>query len=117
MMQPVPEDILMPHPAMVAPYDPQICAEMVFFETLGGGAVFTPGSLNWVSALPVDGFDNDTATITGNALRRFLDPTPFVLPGDDPAAIERRPIVGCAVGFCVLKRAPPAALGTVSEFH
>ena len=86
-MQPGPEDILMPHPAMAAPYDPQICAEMVFFETLGGGAVFTPGSLNWVSALPVDGFDNDTATITGNALRRFLDPTPFVLPGDDPAAI------------------------------
>lgn len=80
-MQPAPEDILMPHPAMSAPYDPAIRAEMVFFETLGGGAVFTSGSLNWVSALPLNDFDNDAATITANALRCFLDGAPFILPG------------------------------------
>lgn len=80
-MQPAPEDILMPHPGMAAPHNPAIRADMVFFETAGGGAVFASGSLSWAGAVAVAG--SAAERITDNALRRFLDPMPFVLPGGD----------------------------------
>lgn len=80
-MQPAPEDILMPHPAMAAPHNPAIRADMTFFETGGGGAVFAPGSLTWPGAVAQAG--SACERITTNALRRFLDPEPFVLPGGD----------------------------------
>ncbi|MGF1649712.1 MAG: N,N-dimethylformamidase beta subunit family domain-containing protein [Hyphomicrobiaceae bacterium] len=56
-----------------------IRADLVFFETAGGrGAVFSTGSITWCGSLPTDGFNNDVARITGNVVRRFLDPEPFV---------------------------------------
>jgi N,N-dimethylformamidase len=55
-------------------------ADMVFFETPGGGAVFSVGSIAWCGSLAHDGYRNDVARITGNVLRRFVDPTPFVMP-------------------------------------
>ena len=53
---------------------------MVFFETPAGGAVFSTGSISWCDALCHDGYDNNVATITGNVVRRFLDPAPFEAP-------------------------------------
>jgi len=44
-------------------------AEMVYFETPGGGAVFSAGSINYPSSLPVD---DAISQITANVLRRFL---------------------------------------------
>jgi hypothetical protein len=44
-------------------------ADMVMFETPGGGAVFSVGSINYVAALPVD---EQIGQITANVLRRFL---------------------------------------------
>jgi hypothetical protein len=44
-------------------------AEMVFFETSSGGAVFAAGSICYVSALLVDEL---VSQITGNVLRRLL---------------------------------------------
>jgi N,N-dimethylformamidase len=44
-------------------------AEMVIFETPGGGAVFSVGSICYVSALPVD---DGVSRVTANVLRRFL---------------------------------------------
>ena len=64
-----------------APENPLCRADMVFFETGAGGAVFSTGSIAWAASLPVAAFDGPTARITANAIRRFLDPTPFVLPG------------------------------------
>lgn len=46
-------------------------AELVLFETRDGGAVFATGSITWCGGLPIDGYDNDVARITGNVLRRF----------------------------------------------
>ncbi len=62
--------------------DPKIRADVVFFETPNGGAVFSTGSIAWYGALAHRGssgerYDNDIARITTNVLRRFLDPTPF----------------------------------------
>jgi N,N-dimethylformamidase len=56
---------------------PLVRADMVFFETGGGGAVFSVGSINWLASLAAHGFANNVARITGNVLRRFLDPASF----------------------------------------
>ena len=66
--------------------EPWAQADLVFFETPNGGAMFSTGSITWISSTPENGFDNDVATITRNVVRRFLDPTPFPAPG--PEAVE-----------------------------
>lgn len=44
---------------------------MVYFETPGGGAVFSAGSITFRGARPVDGFDNPVSRLLDNLLRRF----------------------------------------------
>ncbi len=60
--------------------DPLVRADMVFYETPAGGAVFSVGSISWFGALARNGYDNDVAVITTNVLRRFADPEPFEPP-------------------------------------
>jgi N,N-dimethylformamidase len=57
-----------------------IRADMTFFETDHGGAVFSVGSIAWAGSLSHDGYDNNVSRVTANVLRRFDDPTPFVPP-------------------------------------
>ena len=52
-------------------------AEMVFFETPSGGAVFSTGSIAWAGSLSHKAYDNSVARLSRNVLKRFLDPTPF----------------------------------------
>ena len=66
--------------ALDATQDDRIRADMVFFETPGGGAVFSTGSIAYAGALPVNGYDNPVARLTGNALVRFTDAAPFPFP-------------------------------------
>jgi N,N-dimethylformamidase len=56
----------------------RVRADLSFFETPSGGAVFATGSIAWIGSLPWNGYENNVSTITLNTLRRFLDPTPFV---------------------------------------
>jgi N,N-dimethylformamidase len=58
--------------------NPLVRADMTFFETAAGGAVFSASSISWSAALPCHGFDNNVARLTANVLRRFLDPAPFI---------------------------------------
>jgi N,N-dimethylformamidase len=60
--------------------DPLVRADLVFFETPGGGAVFSVGSISWFGALARNGYDNDVARLTANVVRRFADPSPFPPP-------------------------------------
>ena len=53
---------------------------MTFFETPGGGAVFSAGSIAWSGSLSHNGYDNNVSRISENVLRRFLDDTPFNMP-------------------------------------
>lgn len=62
-----------------APREP-IRADMTFFETPAGGAVFSVGSIAWGSCLPHAGYVNNVTRISENVLRRFTDPTPFQMP-------------------------------------
>ena len=50
---------------------------MVFYETPGGGAVFSTSSIAWAGALSHNEYDNNVSTITRNVVERFLDPEPF----------------------------------------
>ena len=57
--------------------DDPLRADMTFFEGPAGGAVFATSSLLFATALT----ESDGAErLCTNALRRFADPTPFVLP-------------------------------------
>ena len=60
-----------------------IRADMVFFETAHGGAVFSVGSIAWTGSLSHDHFDNSVSRVTKNVLDRFVDPEPFVAPDTD----------------------------------
>jgi N,N-dimethylformamidase len=60
--------------------DPQVRADMTFFETPSGGAVFSTGSISYAGALSSNAYGNDVAALTGNVLRRFIDPRPFKFP-------------------------------------
>lgn len=53
---------------------PPMRADMVFFETPNGGAVFSVGSIAYLGALSHNGYDNDISRITENVLRRFAAP-------------------------------------------
>ena len=55
----------------------RVRADMVFFETPEGGAVWSTGSIAWATSLAINGFENNVSRITENVLRRFLDPSPF----------------------------------------
>jgi N,N-dimethylformamidase len=54
-------------------------ADMVFFETPSGGAVFSTGSIGWCAALSHENYDNNVSRVTENVLRRFLSEA---APGD-----------------------------------
>ena len=56
---------------------PPMRADMVFFETPNGGAVFSVGSIAYLGALSHDGYDNSVSRITENVLRRFASPEPI----------------------------------------
>ena len=72
---PVNEDLLATrHPR---PREDWSCADMVFFETPAGGAVFSVGSMTYVGSLPVDQYRNTLCRLTENVLRRFMEPEPF----------------------------------------
>jgi N,N-dimethylformamidase len=58
-----------------------IRADMVFFETPNGGAVFSTGSIAYLGALGHEGYRNNLARLTLNVVKRFIDPTPFEMPG------------------------------------
>ncbi len=49
-----------------------IRADMTYFETPAGGAVFSTGSITFCGSLPWNGFDNNVSTILENVVRRFM---------------------------------------------
>lgn len=72
------EDMLVnSHPKPQADWS---CADMTFFETASGGAVFSVGSMTYAGSLMVEGGRSVLSRLTANVVRRFADPAPFVLP-------------------------------------
>jgi N,N-dimethylformamidase len=75
-----PEEILTNYPGTDGIENPLVRADMVFFETESGGAVFSTGSIAWAASLADENYQNSVAHISENVLRRFLDARPFAVP-------------------------------------
>ncbi len=75
----VTEEVNVMTPDLTGSQNELVRADLAFFETPAGGAVFSTGSIAWCGSLSHNGYDNNVARITGNVLRRFLDPTPFAV--------------------------------------
>lgn len=71
------EEMSHTHTAITGPTCPHVHADMAFYETANGGAVFAMSSIAWAGALAHNDYDNNVARITGNVVRRFIDPEPF----------------------------------------
>lgn len=76
----VAEEVLVPHGATDAVINPGIHADLTFFETPQGGAVFSTGSIAYSGSLGWNRFDNTICRLTTTILRRFADPAPFPMP-------------------------------------
>jgi N,N-dimethylformamidase len=74
------EEMMSTHPSVDGLDNPIVRAELVFFETPSGGAVFATGSIAWAASLCHRHYSNNVAQITRNVVHRFLDPTLFALP-------------------------------------
>lgn len=75
-----PEDLLDPTPDWTGTQAEIIRADLTFFETAGGGAVFSTGSIAWAGSMAWSGYDNEISRLTENVLKRFDDATPFDCP-------------------------------------
>lgn len=75
--QVVAEEILINYPGTGGKVSPLVKADMVFYETAAGGAVFSTGSIAWAGSLSHNDYDNNVSRITQNVLERFLDRNPF----------------------------------------
>ncbi|MEM1403215.1 MAG: N,N-dimethylformamidase beta subunit family domain-containing protein [Pseudomonadota bacterium] len=58
-------------------YRDRVYADVVFFETPNGGAVFSVGTMTWCGCLSHNGYQNGVSTVTENVIRRFIDETSF----------------------------------------
>jgi len=66
------EDIYVMHSRIDATRNDDARADMVYFETANGGAVFSVSSINWFSGLSHNNYDNNVSRITSNVLNNFL---------------------------------------------
>lgn len=73
----VPEEVTSTFPNTDGTQNPRVRAELAFFETPNGGAVFSTGSIAWAGSLSHSRNQNNVSRITDNVLRRFRDPKPL----------------------------------------
>ncbi|AUL15649.1 N,N-dimethylformamidase [Bordetella bronchiseptica] len=76
----VPEETTYHHPTINGEEAKYCYADLLFYECLNGGAVFSTGSITWGASLAWNGYDNNVSRITANVLSRFADDTPFDFP-------------------------------------
>jgi N,N-dimethylformamidase len=72
------EELLATYPGLGGSENELVRADMVFFETPNGGAVWSSSSIAWAGSLSHNKYDNNVSRITNNVLKRFVDPKPFV---------------------------------------
>ncbi|MGE4244419.1 MAG: N,N-dimethylformamidase beta subunit family domain-containing protein [Parvibaculaceae bacterium] len=82
-----PEDLLDPTPDWTGTQTDLVRADLTFFETSGGGAVFSTGSIAWAGALAAEAYRNEVAQLTLNVLKRFDHPQPFEFPQGSKAGM------------------------------
>jgi N,N-dimethylformamidase beta subunit-like, C-terminal/Concanavalin A-like lectin/glucanases superfamily len=71
------EELPETYPGLGAREQGLVRADMVFFRTPNGGAVFSVGSMAWAGSLSHNNYKNNVSRVTDNVLRRFIDPAPL----------------------------------------
>lgn len=72
------EELLATYPGLGGTENELVRADMVFYETPNGGAVWASSSIAWAGSLSHNNYKNNVSRITKNVLDRFVDPKPFV---------------------------------------
>lgn len=67
------EDVPFSHAGLTGDLNPNVRADVTFFETSGDGAVFSVGSKAWAGSLSWNGYDNNVARLTATVLNGFLE--------------------------------------------
>lgn len=73
----VAEEIFFNFPHLGGTMNFQVRADITYFTTRNGGAVFSTSSIAWCGALSHNGYDNNVSRMTANVLRRFLEDEPL----------------------------------------
>jgi N,N-dimethylformamidase len=76
----VPEEMLTNRPGFSGEENTLVRADIVFYETAAGGAVFSTSSIAWAGSLSHNKYDNNVSRITENVLGRFIADEPFEIP-------------------------------------
>lgn len=71
------EEVLIANSGQGGSVNPQVKADIVYFESPNGGAVFSVGSISWCGCLSFNNYDNNVSRITDNVLRRFTSDDPL----------------------------------------
>lgn len=74
--QHVVEEIYFMFPGQGGTQDPTVRADMVYYTTPCGGAVFSTGSIAWCGSLSHNGYNNNVSRITDNVLKQFAKDEP-----------------------------------------
>lgn len=69
---PVLEDVPEISTSIFADSNPNVRADMAYFETPNGGAVFSAGAICWFGSLSHNHYHNNVSRITENVVRRFM---------------------------------------------
>ena len=71
------EEVGVNRPGLTGSEEEMVRADLVFFETTNGGAVFSTGSIAWCGSLSHDDYDNNVSRISDNVLRKFAQDGPL----------------------------------------
>ncbi|WP_018099317.1 N,N-dimethylformamidase beta subunit family domain-containing protein [Sinorhizobium meliloti] len=75
----VPEEMGGTHPHVSGVEHPMVRADMTYFSTPNGGAMFSTSSIGWILSLNWNDYDNNVSTITLNVIKRFAEEEPVPL--------------------------------------
>lgn len=70
------EDIFFPHPGMSGGEHPFVRADIVYFTTPNGGAMFSTSSISWCGSLSWNDYDNNVSQMMNNVLTQFVKDEP-----------------------------------------
>jgi N,N-dimethylformamidase len=69
--------------------NPLVYANLSYFETPNGGAMFSTGSIAWCGSLSYNNYTNNVSKLTENVLRRFAADAPIPAPSGRGAIATR----------------------------
>ena len=70
------EDVFFPHPGMSGGEHPFVRADIVYFTTPHGGAMFSTSSISWCGSLSWNDYDNNVSRMMNNVLTQFARDEP-----------------------------------------